>query len=541
MPPFISEYAVPAARSWPLPVAGQSGVSCSPPDLGKPAPGGSVTSRPAVPVLASPAGQGMRSPQTGAICQRICVASGARTRGQIAIDDAKNHFFKLCQRRAINVTETFFKTLELCPNECKAQLLNKAACFFACVDTSKITSTGTLTGMIYRGKSRPTTGASVVEFVKVADADIQAVARSVRLRSISSMYNGRGFPKAKDVAALLESPILHTEKGLNERLLASISSMCAKKRRPELSDLEALLTLPSLQWAGRPSLKVLQIISNINHGRGIPTCQAVNDLLLLPCLREKGMFDMPRLRALSAMCRRRGFPEPGHVVSLFDLIERYGGLHKQKGLLDCFCSLYRNRGLPDPEEQLRLLLLPALQRDGQLDLELLAKVATSNTSSGFPTQEMVLQATGKLRGCTGSKLSLDQMKIAPASTAETSSVLTTVVLRQATMTLSGRCQLVPVAQGAVKPSPHGTAAMDYAGGSRLLNGDASIAEQERRGRINTIIKYLLDDDPSSAASIRPAYWTEELSSSAESEVLGWLEEIIKADHSSSGQCLGSEL
>ena len=478
--------------------------------------------------------------QTGVMCRRVCVTNGARSWGQIAIEGAKDRFFKLCRRRAINITEAFFKTLALCPNECKAQLFNKAACFFASVDTSKITSTGTLTSMIYRGRSKARTGAAVVEFVKVADADIQAVARSVRLRSVSAMYNGKGFPRARDVATLLELPVLHNEKGLDERLLASISSMCSRKCHPELRDLEALLTLPSLQRAGRPRLQVLRIISNINHGRGIPTCQAVNDLLLLPCLREHGILDMPRLRALSAMCRRRGFPEPGHVVSLFDLIERYGGgLHKQEKLLKCFCSLYRNRGLPAPEEQLRLLLLPALQRDGQLDQELLAEVATSNASSGFPTEEMVLAATSRLRHCPGGKLSVDLVKIAPqASIAETSNVPTTMVPGQATATLSGQSQLVPVAQGeadVVKPSLLGIAATDSVNAS-----DASM-EQERRGRINKIINYLLDDAPSSAANIRPAYWTEELSGSAESEVLSWLEEIINADRSSSGQCLGPEL
>ena len=419
--------------------------------------------------------------------------------------------------------------------ECKARLFDKAACFFSCVDASKITNTGTLTGMIYRGKSKAATGDAVVKFVGISDAEIQVVARSVRLRSISSMYNGRGFPSAKDVTNLLELPILHGDKGLNERLLASISSMCSKRCRPPRRDLEALLTLPCLQKGGRPSLPVVRIISNINHGRGIPSCQAVNSLLLLPCLRENGMLDLTRLRALSAMCRRRGLPEPEHVVSLYDLIERYGA--KQADLIRCFSFLYRNKGVPDPEEQSRLLLLPALQRDGQLDLELLAQVAVLNPGVGFPTKGMIKQAAGRLRYCTGGKLSLGQDEsVTQASTAETSTEPIMVPGQPlATTAMSGQCPFVPEAQGGY---PRDIGATDHAS-RRPLNSnasDASIAEQERRGRINTILHYLHDDDPSSAASIRPAYWAEELSSSAKSEVLGWLEAIINADQTNaSGQ------
>lgn len=524
MSPYISENAVPAvAYSRPLPVAWQSGVFRSPPD-----PDSSITSRPTAPVIASPTDQGERPSQTGVIRRRVYVTNGARTWRKTGIEGAKIRFFNLCRQRAINVTEAFFKTLESCPNEYKVQFFNKAACFFASVDASKITSTSTLTSMICRGKSEVSTSATATAFAQVADADIQAVARSVRLRSISAMYTGKGFPRAKDVATLLELPILHTEEGLNERLLSSISSLCSKKRCPDLRDLEALLTLPCLQTAGRPNQKVLQVISNIHHSKGIPTCQAVNSLLLLPCLRKEGVSDMIRLRALSVMCRHRGLPEPGHVTSLFNLIERYGGPDQQEGLLKCFSSLYRNRGMPDPEEQLRLLLLPGLQRDGQLDHELLAMVADANVSLGFPTEEVVLQVTSRLRDGKGSKLSLDLTKETVPATAETSSVRTTMVLGQpTTTTMSGQCQPVPLVH-VVKPSPQGAAATDHAG-SRVLNdaSGASIAEQERKGRINTIINYLLDDDPPSAASIRPAYWTEELSGSA--EMLGWLEEIIKAD------------
>lgn len=528
MSPFISESAVPAAaRNCPLPVAG-------PPDP-----------EPTVPVRASPVGQRERLPPADVKCRRICVANGAHAGRQTTVERAKKRFFKLCRQREILVTETFYKVLKLCPCRYKAQLFSKAACFFASVDTSRVTSTATLTGMIYRGGGKASTGTAVAEFVKIADADIQAVASLTHLRSISSMYNGRGFPSVSDVSALLDLQILHNEEGLDERLLSSISSMCSRRRGPPLRDLQALLTLPSLQWRGRPCQQVLRVISNINHGKGLPSCQAVNDLLLLPCLREeKGVFDMLRLRTLSVMCRRKGIPELGHVVSLFDLIESYGMLHKK--LLECFRSLYRGKGVPDPEEQLRLLRLPALQRDGHLDLKLLVEVAVKNVSAGFPTEGMVQQAVGRLRRCEGRKLSVGLVKIVPrTSTAETSSVPTTVVPGQAATTMSGQCQPVPVAQGAadvVKPSPQDVAAIHH-DGSRLLNGgasDASIAEQERRRRINAIINYLLNDDPSSAASIRPAYWTEELSSSAKSEVLDWLEEIINADCSSPGQCLGPE-
>ena len=487
--------------------------------------------------------------------RRACAAGGdasLQQARQAGIAQAKDRFINLCRRRKIRVKETFFKLLAQCPTDDKEQLLDKACCYFANVDTSKNLSTQSLTSMIYRGESSASTKIGITGFLKVTDADIQTVVRAGGLRSVASMYNGRGFPRAEDVVALLSLPILQKGGRLDEQLLTTVSSMCNKRCCPDSGELEGLLSLPSLQLAGQPRLSLLRSIAHICYGRGIPPLQSVDNLLQLPCLREGDLPDPKRLRALSSMCRSRGIPPCEDVISLFQLMQRHGVPGKLMELLQCFSSLYRDRGLPAPEEQLTLLQLPALQRAGRLDQDLLQVVAAENLGMGFPTNAAVFQAwihllqRESLRSGNEKKIlptthaSGERMMASsqPSATAVTSGQYQFVVqgLPDAGMPSNGNTQNVSNNAGlpdAGMPSLHSPIAGRF--GSASSNDEELKTEQEPARRINEIIHDLLDVSPSASLIPTPAQPTQMPLSSAESEVLDWLEEIIEADSSSSSQ------
>ena len=467
--------------------------------------------------------------------RRACVTSGAdtmRQTGQAGIAKAKSRFMTLCRRRSIRVKDSFLKMLWHCPNEYKVQLLDKACCYFANVDASKNQSTQSLTSMIYRGESNASTKIGITDFLKVTDADIQTVVRAGGLRSIASMYSGRGFPRAKDVVALLSLPILQKGGRLNARLLSSVSSMCNKRCCPDAVELEGLLSLPSLQLAGQPHLQLIRSIANICHGRGIPPLQSVDNLLQLPCLREGGLPDLTRLRALSAMCRGKGIPQCEHVISLFQLMQCHGVPNQLMELLRCFSSLYRDKGLPAPEEQLNLLQLPALQRAGRLDQDLLQVVAVENQGRGFPTNAAIIRAQIHQHECEGF-CSANGINVLLATDVSGEQMMA-CSQPSATAVMSGQCQFV--AQGlpvAGIPSRQSPIAGRF--GCASSNDNELITEQEPARRINEIIHDLLDVSPSVSLIPRPAHQTQIPLSSAESEVLDWLEEIIAADSSSLSQ------
>ena len=434
--------------------------------------------------------------------------------------------------------DPFLKMLELCPDGRKAQFFDKAYCYFASIDTLKNRSTQSLTKMLYREKkSGGSTPPLIIDFLNVADVDIQTVARCAGLRSVASMYNGRGFPKAEDVVGLLSLPVLQFQGRLNETLLASVSSMCNERGCPNAGELEALLTLPSLRLPRQPRRLLLRTIANICHGRGIPNSQAVEDLLHLLCLQEVGLSSTRYLRALSTMCRGKGLPEYGRVFSLIGLIQHYSAPGRQGELLQCFSWLYCEQGLPDREEQLELLQLPALQCGGRLDQELLEAVAAANQSSGLPTYQMVLRARTCLRRCAGFRLS-PGCAIKAATDVSNGQMMASWQL-SAAAAVSGQCQFIQAAQrlpDAGRPSPQSPVTTDPVdAGSGSSNDGELIAEQEPTRRINEIMHDLLDDSSSDAVSPSSVYRTQVLLSSDESEVLDWLGEIIEADNSSSSQ------
>ena len=537
--PFVCVGTVPvAARPCQLSADARRGClygsdSCS----GKASSGALVTSWPTAPRVASLTGQEWGpSRTTGVTRRRACVTDGAIPWQQV-IESARDRFVVLCRRRSIRIMDPFLKMLELCPDGRKAQLFDKAYCYFASIDTSKNRSTQSLTSMLYRGESGGSTTPLIIDFLNVADVDIQTVARCAGLRSVASMYNGRGFPKAEDVVGLLSLPILQFQGRLNETLLASVSYMCNERGCPNAGELEALLTLPSLRLPGQPRRLLLRTIANICHGRGIPNSQAVEDLLHLLCLQEVGLSSTQYLRALSTMCRGKGLPEYGRVFSLIGLIQHYSAPGRQGELLQCFSWLYRDQGLPDREEQLELLQLPALQCGGRLDQELLEAVAAANQSSGLPTYQMVLRARTCLPRCAGFRLSPGCATKAAADVSNGQMMASWQPSAAAAM--SGQCQFIQATQrlpDAGRPSPQSPVASDPVDAGRGSSNDGElIAEKEPTRRINEIMHDLLDDSSSDAVSSTSAYRTQVLLSPDVSEVLDWLGEIIEADNSSSSQ------
>lgn len=465
--------------------------------------------------------------------QRACSVAGAVPYWQCApIQAASDRFKKLCQERDITITETFYKMLHCCPDDRKEQFFDKALCYFASTDHRKTANTSSLTSMLLRSKSERTK-ARVINFLGVDDADIRAVASCSGLRSIAAMHNGRGFPKASDVVALLSSPILQIDGQVNESLLATISTLCHSRGLPAIADLEALLSLPDLQIAGQFNLHVLRSIASMGGSRGLQACQGLDRLLQLPCLRSGGQVDVKSLSIIARICRRKGLPDCERVASLFRLVRLHGAPTQRMMMLQCYSFLYLGKGLPTPEDQERLFLLPALWSNGrQFDHELMEAVATANRAVGFPTVAMLQEARcHKLRKNQKSLTGRADVRAVPTAWASPILVLPQRIITSQQLAVSStttvmnttQCGFVPCAQQFVASASHPLSAAEATGESLDIDCDRPTEEATRR--INEIMHDLVSND----LPVLPLQQAPLTLSPVESEELCWLEEIANSD------------
>ncbi|WBA80192.1 hypothetical protein [Endozoicomonas sp. GU-1] len=152
----------------------------------------------------------------------------------------------LCRNRNIIIKPTLDKLIHSCPNESKMQLFSKLGIYFSHLNDA-VKNTGTITSMLLCGEGTPKTKRKINQFLSTDDCDIKAIALSPVVTSISSICHAYGFPKARDV--------------------------------------DALLKLPSLQKNGKLDRKRLSSVSTINHGKGVP--KIVEELLKRQGLRIK--------------------------------------------------------------------------------------------------------------------------------------------------------------------------------------------------------------------------------------------------------------
>ena len=143
------------------------------------------------------------------------------------LDQLKN----LCQERKITVKPTLDKLVNSCPNESKVQLVSKLGIYFSNVERT-VKNTGTITSMLLKGEGTSRTKKNINDFLSIEDRDVKAIACYPFINSISSICNGKGFPKAGDVDTLLKLPSLQKDGQLDRQLLSSISSICHGKGFP---------------------------------------------------------------------------------------------------------------------------------------------------------------------------------------------------------------------------------------------------------------------------------------------------------------------
>ncbi len=141
----------------------------------------------------------------------------------------------LCQERKITVKPTLDKLVNSCPNASKVQLVSKLGIYFSSVERT-VKNTGTITSMLLVGEGSSRTKKNINAFLSIEDRDVQAIASYPLIKSISSICNGKGFPKAGDVDTLLKLPSLQKDGQLDRQLLSSISSICNGKGFPKAGD-----------------------------------------------------------------------------------------------------------------------------------------------------------------------------------------------------------------------------------------------------------------------------------------------------------------
>ncbi|USE38317.1 hypothetical protein [Endozoicomonas sp. SCSIO W0465] len=243
----------------------------------------------------------------------------------------------LCQERKITVKPTLDKLVNSCPNESKVQLISKLGIYFSSVE-STVKNTGTITSMLLKGEGSSRTKKNINDFLIIENPDVQAIACYPFITSISSICNGKGFPKAGDVDTLLKLPSLQKNGQLDRQLLSSISSMMSSRGFPKAGDVDTLLKLPSLHKNGQLDRQLLSSISSMMRSRGFPKAGDVDTLLKLPSLQKDGQLDRQLLSSISSMMSGWGFPKAGDVDTL--------------------------------------LKLPSLRKDGQLDRQLLSSISS---------------------------------------------------------------------------------------------------------------------------------------------------------------------
>lgn len=113
------------------------------------------------------------------------------------------------------------------------QLFSKLGIYFSHLNDA-VKNTGTITSMLLCGEGTQKTKRQINRFLSTDDCDIKAVALSPVVKSISSICHGYGFPKARDVDALLKLPSLQKDGQLDRKRLSSISSANHGKGVPKI-------------------------------------------------------------------------------------------------------------------------------------------------------------------------------------------------------------------------------------------------------------------------------------------------------------------
>ena len=321
-----------------------------------------------------------RRPPTGS--SSFCLSQTARDRCEIHILQNAEGWHPLAQR---------------------SQLASRCQAFFGSVDTKEIVNTGCLTSMI----SKKT---QVSAFLLLSDDTVRRVAKIPALRSLTSLFHSRGFPKAEeDIPAFIQWDIWWRGEGgartLDRKLLCAFSSMFHGRGLPDKKALQDYLQR-DVWWQEKGKVRtldreLLRVFSSMFNGRGLPDKKVVEDYLQLDVWwwgeSKTRILDRGLLRAFSSMFCGRGLPNKQAVEDYLGLDIWWQGEGTtrvlDRELLRAFSSMFCCKGLPDKktvEDYLGLHIW--WQGEGQarsLDRELLRAFSSMFSSRGLPDKKAV--------------------------------------------------------------------------------------------------------------------------------------------------------
>lgn len=215
-----------------------------------------------------------------------------------SLNPAVNSLLIVFKEKKLDIKDSLYKFINSCPEENSVNLINKITVYFKSRNPKVIKNTTTLTSMLYLGEGNSTTVKKIKSLLETSDENIQQVAQSEYLKSISSMCNGKGLPEKAKVETFLKLACLKEgwlgdddavkDKPLDRALVTNISSMCSGKGLPEKAKVEAFLKLAGLKegWQGnndavkdKPLNRAWPDISSMRHGKGLPEKAKVDDCL----------------------------------------------------------------------------------------------------------------------------------------------------------------------------------------------------------------------------------------------------------------------
>ena len=337
--------------------------------------------------------------------QAELAALNANARPPWAGDDRQQAqaLFACLKQRGIAIKSTFYKMLGLASLAQRSQLVSRCQAFFDYVDTKEIANTSCLTSMIQQK-------AHVSAFLLHSDDTVRHVAKTPALRSLTSLFNRRGFPWAEeDTQAFMEWDIWWQGEGkaraLDRELLRAFSSMFCGRGLPDKKAVEDYLQL-DIWWRGDGKERVLdrellRAFSSMFGRRGLPDKKAVEDYLRLDVWwqgeGQARVLDRELLRVFASMFNGRGLPDKKAVADYLRLDIWWQGEGQartlDRQLLRAFSSMFNGRGLPDKkavEDYLRLdVWWQGEGRARTLDRELLRAFSSMFHCRGLPDKQAV--------------------------------------------------------------------------------------------------------------------------------------------------------
>ena len=342
-------------------------------------------------------GVGNEQAELAALDASACVPWTGNDRQQ-----AQALFARLKERR-IAIQPTFYKLLGKVAPPQRRRFASLCQVFFNSVDIHESPNTAGLTSMI-QNKTQ------VYSFVSNSDDAVRRVAKTPALKSLTSLFNKQGFPKAQeDTQAFMEWKIWWQGEGntriLDRELLRTFSSMFSGKRLPNKKAVDDYLKW-EVWWQGKGeertlNRELLRTFSSIFNRRGLPDKQSVEEYLQWPIWWQgKGKartLDHDLLRCFSSMFNGKGLPDKKSVDDFLLLDAWWQGEGRRRKLdrelLRAFSSMFNGRGLPNKRSVDDYLHWEVWhQGEGQartLDRELLRIFSSIFCGRGLPNKKTV--------------------------------------------------------------------------------------------------------------------------------------------------------